>query len=207
MVKISTLTNKEKKSCDFLNFCIMDTKRLPAYNTVIERFISNLRVDFSNTIRTLSQFKIKSTQNIEFEKYKSSIKESSFISILNLESFHAPAMINIDQELGFSIIDTVLGGELRPLIKNKKEITNIDLTIIEEIFDIIINNLNSAWKPVYDIRATYKRSETNPTFVGIIHPNDNILLTEIEVTFSKAVGSMQIAIPMKSIFSIRDELI
>lgn len=185
----------------------MDIERLPIYKIIIERFIRSFRADFSNTIRMLSTFTVKDNKRVEFKDYLSSIDKHTFAMIFQFEEFQSPAMINFDLDLGYSIIDTVFGGTSKPLFNKGKGITMIDLTIMREIYNMVLDNLNAAWSAVHEIKASYVRSEINPEFIGIIPSKENVLVTDIEVAFGKVTGNMQIAVPMESIFPVRDKLI
>ncbi len=205
---MNTIENSDKKSCDLMNFCIMDPEKLPIYKIVTERFIRCFRVSFSNTLRMLTNLEVKKIERVPFADYISNTKAPCFMTIFKLDTLKGPGMMAMDLPLSYGIIDIVFGGNSKPYSKAlEKELTQIDLTICREFADLFLSDLNEAWKPVHEVKAAYVRTEINPQFIGIVPPKEDVLLTDIDVSFEGVNGKMQIVLPMQTLFPIRDKLI
>jgi flagellar motor switch protein FliM len=119
----------------------------------------------------------------------------------------APILIKLDRSLSYGIIDALAGGNGKEYqYVEEKEFTVIDLTVLKDIGDIIIADLNEAWSPVENIKAQYIRTEINPQFVGIIPTNAKVVTVIKQVEFNKTKGVLEILYPYSTLFPVRDKL-
>ena len=166
------LSQQYKKTCDFLNFCKMDLRDLPIHEIINERFVRSFRVSLSNKLRMLTNVKETFYGVKRFEEIIGETNNPSIMCIFRLESLKAASMVIISPELAFGMIDTLFGGVGKEFDVSRKEFSQIDLTVLREIFNLFLEDINNAWSPVHEMKATYVRLEINPSFIGIIPATD-----------------------------------
>ncbi len=194
-----------KNSIDYYNFCTVDN-RLPILEILNERFTRCFRVSLSNYLRMISTINHSSSSQV-FSKWVNQNSNSCCMFIVRLNSLMAPILIKFDRSLSFGIIDALAGGEGKEYKDgDKKEFTQIDLTILRDIGDMVIADLNEAWNPVEEIKAQYIRTEINTQFVGIIPANSKVITISNQVEFNKTKGELEILYPYSTLFPIRDKL-
>jgi flagellar motor switch protein FliM len=194
-----------KNSLDYYNFCTMDT-RLPIMEILNERFTRCFRVSFSNYIRMISTIKY-SSRRLTFGEWVKENQQHTFMSVLRLKSLKAPMLIHFDREFSYGTINLLAGEESRGFEpEGSKEFTQIELSMLRPVADLVINDLNEAWFPVENIQAEYLRTEINAQFVGIIPPDERVIAITFEIEFSNRKGAIELLFPYSMLFPIRDKL-
>jgi flagellar motor switch protein FliM len=204
MVKIKNITDLNK-SIDYYNFCKADN-RLPILEIINERFIRCFRVSISNHLRMITTIGC-TLRNQVFSEWTDENAKQCCMFIIRLNSLNSPILVKIERSLAYGIIDTLAGGNQKDFkFENEKEFTMIDLVVLKEIAELLINDLNDAWKPVEEIKAQYVRTEINSQFVGITPPNSKVKIVSNLVEFDKVKGLVEILYPYSTLFPVRDQL-
>ena len=113
--------------------------------------------------------------------------------------------MEIDPTITFAIIDRLFGGEGEAL-KQNRELTDIELSVIEGIIVRILGNLRESWSNVIDLRPRLGNIETNIQFAQIVPPNDMVVLITLETKIGDVEGMMNFCIPYITIESIISKL-
>lgn len=194
-----------KNSIDYFNFCSFDNN-LPILDILNERFCRSFRVSISNHLRMISIITHSSSNNV-FSEWVEQNSRSCCMFIMRFNSLDAPILIKLDRSLSYGIIDVLAGGNGKEFKEETgKEFTMIELTLLKSISELIIRDLNEAWKPVEEIKAQYIRTEVNPQFVGIVPPSSRVRIVSYHIAFDKAKGVLEILLPYSTLFPIRDKL-
>jgi flagellar motor switch protein FliM len=114
-------------------------------------------------------------------------------------------MIELSPNLGFAIIDRMLGGKGLPIDKNR-DFSEIELVIIEKIMVLCMQLMKDPWKNVVELNPMLERIETNPQFAQIIAPNDMIAIVTLNVTIGDVDGIMNICLPFFTIEEVIEKL-
>ena len=104
-----------------------------------------------------------------------------------------------------AIIDRLLGGVGEPLEK-KREFSEIELSILEKIFTILIDLLREPWTNVVEIHPYLERIETNPQFAQIISPTEMIAIVTVNINIGGVEGLMNICLPYLTLEDVMDKL-
>ena len=194
-----------KNSIDYFNFCTFDNN-LPILDILNERFCRSFRVSISNYLRMISNITHSSSNRI-FSDWVEQSSSSCCMFIMRLNSLDAPVLVKLDHSLSYGIIDVLAGGNGKEYKEDiGKEFTMIELTLLKSISELIIGDLNEAWKPVEEIKAQYIRTEINPQFVGIVPPSSRVRIVSYQIEFDKVKGVLEILLPYSTLFPIRDKL-
>ena len=102
-------------------------------------------------------------------------------------------------------IDRLLGGVGEPLEK-KREFSEIELSILEKIFTILIDLLREPWTNVVEIHPYLERIETNPQFAQIISPTEMIAIVTVNINIGGVEGLMNICLPYLTLEDVMDKL-
>ena len=181
--------------------------RMPVLEIIYERFIRSLRVSLSNSLRKVSTISIISTDLLKFGEFVNTLPIPSCMCILRFNELRGPALLVFESKLTYAIIDAYFGGTDRPFTRIEgKEFTQIELSFMKKVIDIVINDLEEAWAPIHRIDAQYLRTEINPQFVGVVPPSDVVIATTLEVEFESASGAIMIVFPYSTIEPIKQKL-
>ncbi|NMB64779.1 MAG: flagellar motor switch protein FliM, partial [Spirochaetes bacterium] len=110
-----------------------------------------------------------------------------------------------DPSITFTIIDKLFGGTGEST-KISRELTDIELSVMEGIIVRILGNLREAWSNVIDLRPRLGNIETNPQFAQIVPPNDMVVLVTLETKVGEVEGMMNLCIPYITIEPVISKL-
>ena len=113
--------------------------------------------------------------------------------------------MELASNLGFTIIDRMLGGLGEPLDK-PREFSEIELSVLERIFTVLVDMLREPWENVIEIHPRLERIETNSQFAQIISPSEMIAIVTINIAIGDVQGLMNICLPFITLEDIMDKL-
>ena len=114
-------------------------------------------------------------------------------------------IMEMSTELGFAIVDRMLGGGGKPLEKNR-EFTEIELTIIERIMVVCTNLLVEPWHTVQVLEPMLERIETNSQFAQFVTPNEMTSIVTMSIKIGEVEGLMNVCIPYAVLEPVIDKV-
>ena len=99
----------------------------------------------------------------------------------------------------------MLGG-FGDSLEKSREFSEIELSVLERIFTILVDLLREPWNNVVEIHPRLERIETNPQFAQIISPSEMIAIVTISVAIGNIEGLMNICLPFMTLEDIMDKL-
>jgi flagellar motor switch protein FliM len=148
---------------------------------------------------------IASVDQLAYDEFIRSLVQPTVIGILEMYPFSGNALIEINPNLVFAIIDRMLGG--RGEFSGKvRELTDIERTVIERVIMRMLELLEDSWSTVVDVRFRYENLESNPFFVQICPGSDMVLLIILKLRVGDVEGMISICIPYFLMEPIMDKL-
>ncbi len=170
-----------------------------------ETFARLTTTSLSAQLRTLVSVHVASVDQLTYEEFIRSIPNPTTLGIVNMDPLKGSAVLEIDPSITFTIIDRVFGGAGEP-IKINRELTDIELSVMENIIVRVLSNLRESWSTVIDLRPRLGNIETNPQFAQIVPPNDMVVLITLETKVGDVEGMMNFCIPYITIEPIITKL-
>lgn len=122
-----------------------------------------------------------------------------------MDPLKGSSILEIDPSITFTIIDRLFGGP-GEASKINRELTDIELSVVEGIIVRILGNLREAWSNVIDLRPRLGNIETNPQFAQIVPPTDMVVLITLETKVGDVEGMTNFCIPYLTIEPIISKL-
>ena len=126
-------------------------------------------------------------------------------SMFNMEPLTGTALLTIEPELVFSLIDCMLGGDGRPLAQTR-EFTLIEQRMIGKFANDFLRNFERAWECIHSIRCSLKGAETKPDFVRVFAPNDSVSVVAFTLDGGEFSGKIYVCISCLMLEPIRDKI-
>ena len=122
-----------------------------------------------------------------------------------MEPLIGSALLAVEPNLGFALIDCMFGGEGKALSKIR-EFTQIELRMLNRFYLEVLRELERAWAVAYNIRFVQKRTETKPEFVNLVSPNDLVLTFVFAINGEAFSGNIHVCTPFLMLEPIKDKL-
>lgn len=181
--------------------------RMPTLELINERFARYLRIGLFNYMHRNAEV---SVGPIRVQKYSEFIRNLVVPTNLNLvvaKPLRGTSLFVFDPNLVFLVIDNMFGGDGRFHTRVEgRDFTATEQRIIQGLLGVIFHEYQRSWKPVYELKFEYIRSEMNSQFANIATPSEIVVLTTFSLEFSGATAEMHICFPYSMIEPIRDLL-
>jgi flagellar motor switch protein FliM len=114
---------------------------------------------------------------------------------MSLRPYEGNAVLELNPSLVFPIIEILLGGSGKQSPKLNREVTEIELKLLESLFRIILQDLQGAWRSVANIAFAIESIETETQALRILAPQEAVVAIGIEIRIGETSGMMNLAIP------------
>lgn len=170
-----------------------------------ETFARLTTTALSAQLRALVSVHVASVDQLTYEEFIRSIPNPTTLAVINMDPLKGSAVLEIDPSITFTIIDKLFGG-MGESAKISRELTDIELSVMEGIIVRILGNLREAWSNVIDLRPRLGNIETNPQFAQIVPPNDMVVLITLETKVGEVEGMTNLCIPYITIEPVISKL-
>ncbi|MBN1899282.1 MAG: flagellar motor switch protein FliM [Spirochaetes bacterium] len=196
---------KKVKIYDFKRPDKFSKDQLRTLQMMHETFARLTTTSLSAQLRTLVSVHVASVDQLTYEEFIRSIPNPTTLGIVNMDPLKGSAIFEMDPSVTFTIIDRLFGGSGETM-KINRELTDIELSVMENIIVRILSNLRESWSAVIDLRPRLGNIETNPQFAQIVPPNDMVVLVTLETKVGEVEGMMNFCIPYITIEPIISKL-
>lgn len=196
---------KQVKNYDFKRPAKFSKEHLRTLEIIFEHYGRLLSTNLPVYLRKNIQVNVASSEAATFSEFTNSLSNPVILGIVNFQPLGGNIIIELATNLGFAMIDRMLGGAGVPLEKNR-DFSEIELTIIEKIMVVCMQVMREPWKNVVDINPVMERIETNSQFAQVIAPSDMIAIVTLNVKIGEVEGFMNICLPYFTLEDIMDKL-
>jgi flagellar motor switch protein FliM len=122
-----------------------------------------------------------------------------------MHPYDGNAVLEINPTLVFPILEMLLGGPGKGASKLSREVTEIEQSILDGLYRIILNDLRSAWQQVCALDFKIEAFETEPQLLQILAPNEAVVAISMEIRIGESCGMMNLGIPSIVIKMLRQK--
>lgn len=181
--------------------------RLHQLEVIYEKFMRSFRVSLSSALRKIASLTHTKTEFLKFGEFINTLPLPTCMCVLRFNNLRGSALLVIDSKLAYGFVDSFFGGADRPFVKpDGKDFTPIELSIIQKVVGLAINDLEIAWSSIEKIGCSFVRTEVNPAFVGIVPPTDVVIASTFDVELENITGTIYMVIPYATIEPIKQKL-
>jgi len=169
--------------------------QLRAIHLLHDNFARNLASSLSAYLRAYVMVNLVSVEQLSFMEFSQCLPSPTCLVSLSMRPFDGSAVLELNPQLVFPILETLLGGTGRPVGKITREITEIEQSILDGLFRIILHDLQDAWHTVTKIEFKAESHETEPQLLQILAPNEAVVAIGVEIRIGETSGMMNLGIP------------
>ncbi len=197
--------DKQVKNYDFSRPTKFSKEHLRTLEIIFEHYGRLISTNLPLYLRKNVQVAVASSETVTFNEFTNSLSNPVILGIVNFMPLNGNIIIDLATNLGYAMLDRMLGGNGVPLEK-PREFSEIELTIIEKILVMMTQTLREPWKNVIDISPVLSRLETNSQFAQVIAPNDMIAIVTLNVKIGDVEGFVNICLPFFTLEEVMDKL-
>ncbi len=159
-----------------------------------ENFARLINTYLSAHLRTLVHIDVASVDQLTYEEFIRSLPNPSVIGVFQMKPLKGNALMELNPNIIFAIIDRLFGGPGLPPAK-PRALTDIEEAIVRRVINKTLEGFQEAWKQVVAIEPRLEVIETNPQFTQIVPPNDMVVIITLQTKIGQAEGFFNICLP------------
>jgi len=196
---------KSVKNYDFNRPAKFSKEHLRTLEIIFEHYGRLISTNLPVYLRKNVQVTVASSETVAFSEFSNALSNPVILGILNFSPLNGSIILELSTNLGYAMIDRMLGGTGAPLDKIR-EFSDIELTILQKLMSTFTQLLRDPWKNVIDISPVLSRLETNPQFAQIVPPTDMIAIVSLNVKIGEVEGYINVCLPFFTLEEVMDKL-
>ena len=181
--------------------------RMPTLELINERFARLLRIGLFNYIHKGTEISVGPIKVQKYSEFIRNLVVPTNLNLVTIKPLRGTALFVLDPNLVFLVVDSMFGGDGRFHTRVEgRDFTPTEQRIIQGILGVIFAEYEKAWKPVFEIKFEYVRSEMNTQFANIATPSEIVVAITFTIELGGNSSEMHFCIPYSMVEPIRDTL-
>jgi len=196
---------KQARNYDFNRPTKFSKEHLRTLEIIFEHYGRLISTNLPVYLRKNIQVSVASSETVAFSEFSNALSNPVILGILNFTPLSGNIIIELSTNLGYAMIDRMLGGDGAPL-ERVREFSEIELSIISRIMTLFTQLLRDPWKNVVDLTPVLSRLETNPQFAQVVPPTDMVAIVTLNMTIGDVEGYINVCLPFFTLEDVMDKL-
>lgn len=172
---------------------------------IFEHYGRLLSTNLPGYLRKNVQVEVMNSEAVIYSEFLNALSNPVLLGLVNFSPLKGNIIIEWVPQLGFAIVDRMLGGAGTTL-DITREFSEIEMAIIERIFSNCVNLLREPWRNVLTVEPRLEKIETNTQFAQFVSPSEMIAIVSINIKIGDVEGLMTICLPYITLEPIMDKL-
>lgn len=196
---------KQAKDYDFARPSKFSKEHLRTLEIIFEHYGRLLSTNLPAYLRKNVQVEVMNSEAITYSEFSNALSNPVLLGVVQFSPLEGNIILEIDDELGYAMIDRMLGGAGVPLLKSR-DFSEIELIIMERIMNVCTNLMIEPWQSVVELNPRLERIETNSQFAQLISPSEMTSIVTMNIRVGNVEGLMNICIPFSCVEPVIDRL-
>lgn len=196
---------KQVKNYDFARPAKFSKEHLRTMEFIFEHYGRLLSTNLPVYLRKNIQVEVMNSEAQTYSEFSNALSNPVILGVVNMSPLNGNIIIELASNLGYAMVDRMLGGAGLPLEKTR-DFSEIELLIIERIMTVCTNLLREPWLNVAELNPRLERIETNSQFAQIISPSEMTAIITINLKMGEVEGLMNVCLPYLTLEDIMDKL-
>ncbi len=184
----------EAQPYDFRQPSFLSQNQLRRLRILHEGFLRSLSARMSLFLRLEFSAQMTKLHTLPYQKFADELANPTHLTLFKAEPLRGICLLDIPPRLGLTIVDRLLGGPAHS-VSLEREMSEIELALLNQALGIVLTEWCSQWVKLKDIRPHVLGFENNGRFLQS-SPHDTVMLViAIEVRLGDCVEQMQFAFP------------
>lgn len=203
--KMQDEEEKQVKNYDFNRPAKFSKEHLRTLEIIYEHYGRLISNNLPVYLRKNVQVSVSSSETVTFSEFSNALSNPVILGIMDFQPLTGNIIVELSTNLGYAMIDRMLGGSGVPLEKSRT-FSEIETTIIEKMMVLFTQLMRDPWKNVLEISPMLSRLETNPQFAQIVAPTDMTAIVTLNMKIGDVEGYINICLPFLTLEDIMDKL-
>ena len=203
--EMKDVEDKPVKNYDFARPSKFSKEHLRTLEIIFEHYGRLLSTNLPVYLRKNIQVEVVNSEAVTYSEFANSLSNPMLLGVINFSPLKGNILLEMATNIGYAMVDRMLGGLGEPLAK-AREFSEIELLIIERLLTVCVNLLREPWKNVVELTPRLERIETNSQFAQIISPSEMIAIITFNIKIGDVEGLMNVCLPYITLDLVMDKL-
>ncbi len=181
--------------------------RMPTLGVINARFARQFRVGLFNFMRRTADISAGPIRVLKYNDFIRNLVVPTNLNLVQAKPLRGTALFILDPDLVYLVVDNMFGGDGRFHTRVEgRDFTLTEQRIIQSLLAVIFSEYEKSWKPVFELKFEYMRSEMNTQFANIATPNEVVVVTTFTIDLGRTSGEFHVCMPYAMIEPVRDLL-
>lgn len=203
--ELNDVDERVVKNYDFARPSKFSKDHLRTLEIIFENYGRLLSTNLPAYLRKNVQVEVMNAEANTYSEFSNALSNPVLLGVVNFAPLEGNIILELADNIGFAIVDRMLGGTGTPLDKSR-DFTEIELVILERIIEVCTNLLVDPWESVVAVEPRLERIETNSQFAQFISPSEMTAIVTMNIKIGDTEGLMNICIPFSCVEPVIDKL-
>jgi len=193
--EVETTDTRQVILYDFKRPNRVSKEQLRAVKGIHDKMARNLASQISSIMRSIVEIQLHSVDQMTYGEFLMSLPSPTSFNVFSIKPLDGNCIIEINPSIAFPMIDRLLGG-LGESYESTRELTDIELNLLDAILRIIMQRLKEGWAPITDMYPTVETKESSPNVVQIVSQNEIVIMVVMEIIIGNSSGMINLCYPV-----------
>jgi len=158
-----------------------------------DRFGRNLEHSMGAYLRVLFETNVVSVEQLTYGEFLGRLPDVTYSCSLNVAPMNATAVLQLDLQLAFPLIDILLGGQGQP-VAELREATEIEEEVLEGVVRLIAKGLDAEWSD-HGMNIAFEERRLAASLQRLFPAAEKTLVISFEARIPNMRGALHLAFP------------
>ena len=170
-------------------------EQLRAVKGIHDKMARNLASQVSSIMRSIVEIQLHSVDQMTYGEFLMSLPSPTSFNVFSIKPLDGSCVIEINPSIAFPMIDRLLGGGGESF-ESTRELTDIELNLLDAILRIVMQRLKEAWGPITEMFPNVETKESSPNVVQIVSQNEIVIMVVMEIIIGNSSGMINLCYPV-----------
>lgn len=193
------VSTKRIKEYDFRSPKRFTKEQLKIISSVYENYSRLLSSYLTSMLRLYVDVECVHIEEQRYSEFNNALPDSVMVAVGELRFTGSNVenntiIMDVSKQVTFAMIERLLGGTGDGLDVDR-EFTEIELSLMENLFKGIFPQMTDSWFNYYEVDSIYRKIETNSRLMQFISADDTVVILMLDVKIKDVQGTVNICIP------------
>jgi flagellar motor switch protein FliM len=170
-------------------------EQLRAVKGIHDKMARNLAAQISSIMRSIVEIQLHSVDQMTYGEFLMSLPSPTSFNVFSIKPLDGSCVIEINPSIAFPMIDRLLGG-VGESFESTRELTDIELNLLDAILRIVMQRLKEGWAPITEMYPNVETKESSPNVVQVVSQNEIVIMVVMEIIIGNSSGMINLCYPV-----------
>jgi flagellar motor switch protein FliM len=162
--------------------------------SVHTQFCNKFSSTLSGLLRAVVEVSLQRVDQVTYAEFINSLTSHSCTYTFRMAPLEGMCMADFSPTLTFAFVDRMFGGRGQG-IDAERELTGIELSVMDKISRRAYDELSQAWKRLIEVDIQALNVETTPQFTQIVPPSETVIVVRLQLSMLEVTGVLTLCYP------------